>query len=404
MIDRPASAAPTQATARLVHVLTVAMTLRFFRGQVQFMKSHGFDLEVVAAPDPELDAFGEQEQVDTWPLPMSRRIAPHEDLHLVYRLYRHLLAARPHIVHGHTPKGGLVAMIAAWLARVPVRIYHVRGLPFETAAGWQRVLLRSTERVSCALASHVLCNSASNRDVLVREGICPAEKVQVLGHGSSNGVDALGRFDPAQRTPAEVSALRDALGIPEKGQVVGFVGRLVRDKGIIELARAWQGLRQQFADLHLVLVGPFESRDAVPAKVRAALERDPRVHLTGFVEDAAAFYPLFDVLAFPSHREGFPNVLLEAAAMEVPVVAAWASGSIDAVCDGETGVLVPVADANALQAALARYLVDPMLRQYHGRAARARVLEYYQPQHIWEALVNVYRDALMGTRFGPSSS
>ena len=143
-----------------------------------------------------------------------------------------------------------------------------------------------------------------------------------------------------------------------------------------------------------MLVGPFESRDAVPANVREHLERDPRVHLTGFVEDATAFYPMFDVLAFPSHREGFPNVVLEAAAMEVPVVAARASGSVDAVVDGETGTLVSVADADALAAALAGYLDNPDLRRAHGSAARTRVLTQYRPEHIWEALLDVYRAAL----------
>ncbi len=379
---------------RLVHVCTVPMTLMFFQGQVQFMKRHGFDISMVSAPGPELDAFGAQHEVHTWPVPMRRQIAPLEDVRTVRTLAAWLRSFRPPIVHGHTPKGGLVAMIASWLARVPVRIYHVRGIPFDTAEGWQRRLLRTTERVSCTLATHVLCNSASNRETLIEEGICPPEKIQMLAHGSSNGVDAEQRFNPQHYSVADQTALRARLDIPPEARVCGFIGRLVRDKGIVELVEAWQHLRGAFPDLHLLLVGPFEARNAVPPEVRAVLEQDARVHLTGMVEDAAPYYPLFDVLAFPSHREGFPNVLLEAAAMNVPIVAARASGSVDAVVDGVTGTLVPVGDAESLAGAVARYLNDAALRAAHTTAARERVLTSFQPASIWQALLEVYQQAL----------
>lgn len=392
-ISTPYAVQTAGERVRLTHVLTVSMTLRFFQGQMRFMQAHGFDVEFVSAPGPELDRVA-GEGAGVLALPMSRRIAPHEDAGLVRRLYRHLLRRRPHIVHGHTPKGGLVGMMAAWLARVPVRIYHVRGLPYVTASGSQRRLLRTTEWLSCRLATHVLCNSVSNREALIREGLCPAEKVQMLAHGSSNGVDATGRFDPSHYASDSTAALRRRLGLPPGARVLGFIGRLVRDKGIVELAQAWQPLRARFPDLHLLLVGPFESRDAVPADMRRQLEADPRVHLAGMVEDAAPYYPLFDVLAFPSHREGFPNVLLEAAAMEVPIVAARASGSVDAVVDGVTGTLVPVADAAALAGAVARYLEDEDLRRRHVEAARTRVLTYFRPEYIWESLLEVYRTAL----------
>ncbi len=379
---------------RITHVLTVPLTLVFFRGQVRFMQEHDFSIEIVSAPGPLLDAFGAQEKVSTWPLPMRRQITPWQDTHTVRALWNRLRQTSPHIVHGHTPKGGLVAMIAAWLAKVPVRIYHVRGLPFETAQGWQRTLLRTTERISCLLATHVLCNSTSNREVLIRARICPPDKVQVLGHGSSNGVDATGRFDPDSYSATDTQALRAQLGIPASARVCGFIGRLVRDKGILELAEAWTHLRTDFPDLHLLLVGPFEERDAIPDAVRASLENDPRVHLTGMVDDPARYYALLDVLAFPSHREGFPNVLLEAAAMRVPVVAARSSGNIDAVVEDRTGLLVAAGDAATLADAIRCYLNTPALGSAHGEAARQRVLNMFQPVHVWNALLAAYRAAL----------
>jgi len=176
--------------------------------------------------------------------------------------------------------------------------------------------------------------------------------------------------------------------------VIGFIGRIVRDKGIIELAGAWKELREEFPDLHLLLVGPHEPQDPIPAEIDRMLHSDPRVHLLGEVSDIPPLYAVMDVLALPTYREGFPNVLLEAAGMKVPVVATRVPGCADAVQDGVTGMLVPPCDAARLAVAVRTYLHDGELRRRHGAAARDWVLQEFRPERIWQAIYEEYLELL----------
>jgi glycosyltransferase involved in cell wall biosynthesis len=379
---------------RLLHVTTVPMSLVFLKGQVGFMKASGFDVAAVSSPGPDLDAFAEAQGVAVHAVEMPRSITPVHDVGAVARLRAVIRALRPDVVHAHTPKGGLLGMIAATLAGVPVRVYHMRGLPMMTATGTRRRLLAATERVACRLAHSVICVSHSLREVAVAEGLCPPGKIRVLLGGSGNGVDASGRFDPARLDPSARADTRRTLGIPDDAVVVGFVGRLVRDKGIVELAAAWRDVREACPAAHLLLVGPFEPQDPVPADVEAALRDDPRVHLAGMDWNTPPLYAAMDVVTLPTYREGFPNVPLEAAAMGLPVVATRVPGCVDAVADGVTGALVPAQDATALAAAILPYVRDRALRAQHGAAGRARVLREFRQEALWEALRGEYERLL----------
>ncbi len=372
---------------RLVHVLTVADSLRFLRGQPRFMRERGYETHVVCGDGPLLSRFADAEGATAHPIAMERRVTPAADLRTVAKLARLLRRLRPDVVHAQTPKGGLLGTMAARVARAPRVLYHMRGLPHQGAAGLMRRVLWTTERTACGLADHVICQSHSLRRRALAERLVTPARSSVLGPGG-NGVDA-GRFDPARVCDASAQ-LREELRIPPGAPVVGFVGRLVGDKGIVELTEAWRGLRDRFPNAHLVLVGPFEARDAVPDEVRRELERAPRTHLTGERDDVAPWYGVMDILALPTYREGFPNVPIEAAAMGVPVVATRVDGCVDAVVDGQTGTLVPARDAAALEEALARYLADPELRRVHGERGRARALTELRPERIFEELASLY--------------
>jgi len=380
-------------SATVVHVTTVPMSLAtHLSGQVGHMRARGFRVHVVASPGAELTAFAEREGVSVHAVPMRRAITPLEDLLAVWRLWALLRRLQPAIVHSHTPKGGLLGMIAATLARAPVRIYHVRGLPFVTASGLRRRLLRWTEWTSCALAHRVLAVSHSMRALAVEEGLCDPGKIAVPLGGSGNGVDAAGRFKPL---PAAVRlATRARYGVPENALVVGFIGRLVRDKGFAELLAAWSALRERDPRLHLLLVGWLDDLEPDLRPLGAALEADPRIHFTGPVTETPTLYAAMDIVALPTYREGFPNVVLEAAAMGLPVVATSVPGCLDAVEDGVTGTLVPARDAAALERALRRYVEDPGLRARHGEAGRRRVLSRFRREAIWEVIEGEYRTLL----------
>lgn len=380
----------TNNGVRLIHITTVPWSFFFFRGQTAFMKSRGFDFRIISSPDGRLDQFGAREQVPTYAVPMARQITPLRDIRAVSQLFFTLRKIRPSIVHAHTPKGGLLGMVAAWVARVPIRIYHIRGLPYMTASGTKRRLLTWSERVSCALANQVLCVSNSIMDVAIEDRICSPHKIKVLGAGSGNGVDAYARFNPDRFSLEERDALRARYGIEKNARIIGYIGRIVRDKGIEELAAAWSVLAPQYPDVHLVLVGPLEPQDPVSPASLDALQSHPRVHFMDDTEDPAPYYSIFDVVTLPTYREGFPNVPLESAAMEIPVVATRIPGCIDAVVDGETGTLVAAQNAVELAGALSRYLVDPELRGAHGQAGRVRVLQEFQQEVVWEAIYQEY--------------
>jgi len=323
---------------------------------------------------------------------MERRITPLRDLVALFRIWRILRTARPCVVHAHTPKAGLLGMVAAWLARVPVRIYHLHGLEHLNRTGLLRRLLRFTDRTACALANRVLCVSRSNREIAIADAICPAHKIRVLLNGSINGVDTE-RFSPPDA--ASRHAAREALGLSDQAFVVGFVGRVVREKGLVELADAWRVLRDEFPDLRLLIVGGHErQRDPVPQEVMERLASDRRVILRGQDWDTPRMYAAMDVLVLPTHREGFGVAALEAAAMGLPVIATRIPGCVDAVLDGVTGTLVPAHDAPSLAAAIRNYRTDPELRRLHGRAGRMRVLGQFRQEAMWRATADEYH-ALM---------
>ena len=379
-----------QHALRLMHVTTVSASVRsFLLGHIHYARQRGASVEVVCGADDYVQDLSGEVGVSVHELPLKRVISPRHDLIALWRMWRVFRRIRPDIVHAHTPKGGLIGMIASFLARVPHRVYTVHGLVHVSKTGWKRWLLTTTERLSCLFAHRVLCVSPSILDILVDEGLCKASKAGVVAHGSICGVD-LKRFACSPERLAQAQAFKAGLGIPKQALVLGFVGRLTRDKGVVELYEAWEQVRQQYPAAHLLVVGAFEAGDVVPDAVRAGLENNERVHIVGWQADVVPYFLLMDVLVLPTYREGFGLVLIEAAAMGVPSVATRIPGCVDAVDDGVTGFLVPVQNGEAVAEACCRLFAEAELRGQMGKAGQRWVSERFRPEPIWAGYFDEY--------------
>lgn len=382
---------------KVIHITTVPFTFRFYVGHIRFLKSQGVQVQAISSPGDELgslDEVGRREEIVIHPVPMARRISPVRDLVCLRELCRVLRQERPDIVHSHTPKGALLGTIAARAVGVKVVLMTVNGLRQMTKGGLSRRVLDLATWLPCRLADRVWCDCASLRDYLLARRLCSPQKTILFGSGSVMGVDAEKTFSP-QRCGREVrSAIRAEHGIPRDAIVLGYLGRIVADKGMRELAAAWRRLRERYPSSHLLLVGPFDSTDPLYVEDEVLFRTDDRVHLTGLREDAAEHLAAMDVFVMPSYREGFGVVNIEAAAMGLPVVSTRIPGCVDSVHDGATGTLVAPQDAESLEAAISRYIDDPVLRQQHGQAGRQRVLEEFRPDAVWESLYRLYLDLM----------
>ena len=363
------------------------------RGQLRFLREAGFDVYVASSPGGGLNRVAASDGVTAFAAPMEREMAPLSDVVSLWRLWRLMRRLRPDICHVGTPKAGLLGGLAAFLGGVPHRFYTLHGLRLETAAGVKRAILTAAERLSCLLAHRVICVSESLREKAVELGVVPASKTRLLGSGSANGVDA-SRFDSTGLRLAGARRARRSLGLPDQVSIVGFVGRLTRDKGIVELIEAFLALERRFSGIRLLLVGCLEKADPLPPWAEASIRTHSSIVHTGFVDDPALLYQLMDVVVLPSYREGFPTVALEAAAARKPIVATRVTGTQDAVVDGETGLLAPARDSGSLAAAIGALLDDKTRADRIGLAARRRVVREFTPERVWEGLLALYQEAL----------
>lgn len=385
---------------KIIHATTVPSTLNFMRGQGRFLRELGVELVYLSSPglEQELANISSREGANHVTVSMQRAISPFHDGITLLQLWKHLRDLKPDVVHAHTPKAGLLVTAAARLSRVPVCIYHIHGLRYMTTAGVKRAILRSAERIACRLSHRVLVVSASIRDYAVDDGIVLRDKAHVIGKGTINGVDSQ-RYSPLNAGNG-VDSLRQKLGIKPDTPVIGFVGRISRDKGIADLAQIWSRVRTGAQTPHLVIVGENDLSDSPPERELSTLKRDPRVHFVGTQADVRPYYGLFDLVAFPSHREGFGQAVLEASSCAVPSVAYDIPGIRDAIIHDETGVRVPYGDTSAFAAEIRALLAAPQRREELGKRGRRRAMTEFRPGDLmhqyWEdelSLINSKRSS-----------
>lgn len=378
---------------KLLRMATVGLSLdTFCRGLLSELRdAEGYDVIALASPDPSLKTLGEREGVRTIGVNMRRDIAPFSDLRSLWQLVKVMRRERPDMLHTMTPKAGLLGMIAGRIAGVPVRIHTFTGLLFPTATGLKRRLLTLTDRITCACATHIIAEGHGVRSDLIGHSITHRE-VTVLGHGNVRGVE-LDHYAPTPQLREQADALRRRFGIAENDKVLVFIGRFVGDKGLNELIEAFPLVQASVKErIHLILVGDTEGgHDDIS---HAKLTSHPGIHLSGgWVKDVRPWLMAADILVFPSYREGFPNVVLEAGAMGLPSVVTDINGSREIITHGDNGYIVPPRTVAPLADAITKMLhLSPSDLATMARKARLNVEHHYSRPYVWQCLKDYYSE------------
>lgn len=385
---------------KLLRITTVPISLQLLlTGQFRYMIENGYEVYTVSADGPEVVEVL-KEGVRHIAVPFTRKITPLHDVRCLVRLVRIIRELQPDIIHTHTPKAGLLGMLAGWICRVPVRLHTVAGLPLMEASGVRRSILEATEKITLTCAQRIYPNSAGLEKFLVqRLNVNPA-KVKMIGRGSSNGIDTA-FFDRTTALENQAVALRQHHNIAAHDLVFSFVGRIVKDKGIIELVLAFKAVSRRMSEVRskegkapsvfLMLVGPFEQElDPLPEDVVTFLREDKQVILTGFQQDVRPWLLASDVFVFPSHREGFPNVVMQACLLQVPCIVSDINGCNEIISHNTTGLVVPSKDVASLTQAMEMLLHDEVKRKAFSSAARTFVFSNFGREYIWEEIRKEY--------------
>lgn len=385
----------------ILHVVNIYFVIPYFiGGQFRWFARKGYRMHVVCSASEYLDGYAREQGFDYRVLPVLRSVNPVQDIKTIIGICRYIREKQIGIVVGHTPKGGLLSMVAAWLMRVPKRIYFRHGLVYQTSHGLKRFILMTVDRVASFCATKIVCVSPSVLEHSIKDHLAPASKQLILHKGTCCGIDTEGKFNPANIDAEKLTAMKRKWGINDGDWVVGYSGRLVRDKGIIELVRAFRQLKVESCKLQeedskskaqsikLLLVGMFEVRDALPEDVQQDIRHDKNIIWTDFQNsDMEYFYAMMNVYVLVSYREGFPTGVLEAQSMGVPVITTRATGCCDSILEGKTGLFV---GHDATEIAQAIRSINDGTAGLSGSESRQWVCENFENHIVWREIEKLY--------------
>jgi glycosyltransferase involved in cell wall biosynthesis len=379
---------------KLIRITTAPLALRnLIAGQMRFMVENGFDVKMISADGEARNEIISNEKCEHIVVPMTRQITPFADLKCLFQLIKIFKKEKPDIVHSHTPKAGLLGMLAAKFTSVPVRVHTLAGMPLMTTTGFKKKLLKFIEQVTYWAAVEVWPNSFSLKNYIVENNMIKSAKTHVIGKGSSNGID-LSKYNKAVVSKDVVETIKEKYNIDNQKFNLLFVGRVVRDKGIAELLDAFEKVEKNFPNVNLILVGDFEENlDPLPAKYLDILKNNAKVKLTGWVGDVAPFYQLANLAVFPSYREGFPNALLQAGAFELPIVCSDIMGNIDLI-DESFGQIFQVRNAENLYEKITFALNNEAEVKKRAAALLAHIHQQYETETIKKSILEKYKQLL----------
>ena len=379
---------------KLFRVTTVPESLNILlRGQHKFMSTNGFEVIGISSAGNALYEVSQEEEIRVIEINMSRKITPIKDFLSVYNLYKLIKKEKPIIVHSHTPKAGAVAMMAAKIANVPIRLHTVAGLPLMEAKGIKRKLLNFVEKVTYACATKVYPNSKGLYEFIVEEELISSIKMKIIANGSSNGIDT-SYFDSERISEKQREEFLTRLIIQKKDFVFIFVGRLVGDKGINELIDAFARFKD--SNVKLLLVGGLESNlDPLKSETIHEIDKNKNIISVGFQKDVRPYFAISHCLVFPSYREGFPNVVLQAGAMGLPSIVSNINGCNEIIQEGINGSIIPSKDRESLYTVMHKIISDEAWRKQLAGNARDIIVSHYEQKLVWDALLIEYKHLLI---------
>ncbi|AEH00890.1 glycosyltransferase family 4 protein [Lacinutrix sp. 5H-3-7-4] len=376
---------------KLIRVTTIPLSLeKLLGGQMSFMKDF-YKVKAVSSDKEKLEEVGKIEGVETHWIDLTRKITPIKDILAVWKMYNFLKKEKPHFIHSHTPKAGMVSMLAGKLAGVPNRLHTVAGLPLLESTGVKRIVLNIVEKITYSCASKVYPNSNALKNIIIANNLAKQNKLKVIGHGSSNGIN-LDYFNPENFTVQQIDTLKKQIGIKAGQFVYIFVGRIVKDKGINELIESFIKVNLENPNTKLLLVGPFESDlDPIKPENVIKIKENKNIIEVGYVNDVRPYFLISDLLVFPSYREGFPNVVMQAAAMGLPCIVSNINGCNEIIQQNSNGLIVPVKDVENLTLKMKELLLNEALYLKLKTNTRESIKDRYEQKFIWHEILNEYK-------------
>lgn len=380
---------------KLCRVATVSYALTVhLKSQVNYLKELGMNIVLISSDGPELKDLGICDEIRHEVVEIPRSLKPVTDIAAFIKLFNIFRKYKFDIVHSITPKAGLLTSVAAFIAGVPIRLHTFTGQPWVTLRPPMRWFAKSSDKLIGLLNTKCYADSDSQRRFLIDNRIISSEKMGVIGSGSISGVD-LGRFDSGKFDSNKKNLLKQELSISIKAKIIIFIGRIAKDKGIRELISAFKELLKLEYDIELLLVGPLDKDCGGDGDFNITLMREcSKIHYIGYTASPETYLAISDIFCIPSYREGFGSVVVEAAAMGIPTVGTNIYGLVDAVVDGETGILVPPGDDSALVGALRRLLDNPDELIRMGEAAKRRSFQYFSANIINKKVAEEYHNIL----------
>ncbi len=375
----------------IIRITTIPVSLyTLLDGQLRFMSNY-YDVIGISSEGELLKAVEKKEGVPVKSVEMTRRISPLKDLIAVLLLYKIFKKEKPFIVHTHTPKAGTVGMLAAKLAGVPFRLHTIAGLPLLEIKRSKRRLLNMVERLTYACATHIYPNSFKMKEIILNNKFCSDKKLKVIGEGSTNGIDT-SYFSTDHFSEEQKLSLKNQLKIKSDEFIYIFVGRLVTDKGLNELVSSFEQLYTQNNKIKLLLIGPQEPElDPLSPKTIEVINTHPGIISTGYQPDVRGYFAIADALVFPSYREGFPNVVMQAGAMGLPSIVTDINGCNEIIKNGVNGIIIAPKNEAALFQAMSHLLKDADLYVQLKKNARDQITGRYEQRYVWNEILKEYQ-------------